>query len=228
MKFKSSLLKAVWLFGIVLLVMIGRGLPLPVLIGGVILLLALPIVRELWPGEILDERQLYIGRLSSHIAFYVFVGLVTLVMVRDFVRQHQNPPPVLYMLLLVPLMVKLLIVLFQNYDVRKAALWIGYGWWGVWTLFVVFSHGISLPALIEMSPFILLVFLLMLFRKKSLIIGFLFLVFAVGLTVFFGGWMRLDFYVRILMYTLIPLPLLVSGSVLIWNFLQERSQNETF
>ncbi|NOX87808.1 MAG: hypothetical protein GXO77_02200 [Calditrichaeota bacterium] len=222
MKVNSSIIKALWLLVIVLLVMGGRAMPMPLLIALLLIVFFAPIIREFRPQTDLDERQLQISHLSSHISFYVFIALTVLVMLKDYIGKGQNPPPYLYMLLLIPLLVKLLISVYQNYDPRRVAFWIGYGWLGVWALFIVLSHGISPEALIELTPFLAVIVLAVLFRKKILISGVLFIVFAIGLSLFFRGWLRLDLYVRLLMYALVPLPLLISGIVLIWNYAEGR------
>ncbi|APF19965.1 hypothetical protein Calab_0409 [Caldithrix abyssi DSM 13497] len=223
MKQKISLLKSVWLLLLILLIMVGNGLPLAVLIPLFFIVLISPLIREFHPATDLDERQLQISHFSSHLAFYAFLVLLVIVMMRDFIAQGQNPPPWAYALLIIPLLVKVTISLYQNYQAERVAFWIGYGWFGVWFLFVVLSHGLSIEGLVEISPFLLLLVLILLFRKKILISGTIFILFAVGLTFFFRGWLRLDFYVRLLMYFLVPLPLLSSGVVLIWQQLKTRS-----
>ncbi len=223
MKWNASLLKSIWLLLIALLVMIGRGLPLPLLVVLVAIMFFVPIIVEFSPKTKLDERQVYISHLSGHWGFYVFLGLTVLIMLRDYVRLGKNPAPEWYALLIIPLLVKFAISLYQNYEAQKVAYAVGYGWGGVWLLFVLFSHGLSLTTLIEFTPFALVVILVFLFRKRNAVSGVLFIFFAVGLTIFFHGWWRLDLYVRLLMYTLVPLPLLVSGIVLLKESLTQRS-----
>lgn len=46
-KISSSMLKSLWLFAVVLAIMLANGLPLWILISVLIVLLALPLVREL-------------------------------------------------------------------------------------------------------------------------------------------------------------------------------------
>lgn len=222
MKWNASLLKSIWLLLIALLIMIGRGLPLPLLAVLVAIVFFAPIIIEFSPKTKLDERQVYISHLSGHWGFYVFLGLTVLIMLRDYVRLGKNPAPEWYALLIIPLLVKFAISLYQNYDASKVAYAVGYGWAGVWLLFVLLSHGFSLTALIEFIPFALVALLIFLFRKRMIVSGVLFVLFAVGLTFFFHGWWRLDLYVRLLMYTLVPLPLLVSGLVLLKISLSQR------
>ena len=226
MKMHSSILKSTWLLLTVLLIFLGRGLPLWLLILLTVLVVAAPILRELLPQSDLDERQVYISHLSGHIAFYVFLALVLLIMIREFIQKGENPAPEWYALLLIPLITKFAVSLYQNYEPRKVAYWIAYGWLGVWSLFILLSHGFSITALIEDLPFLITVGLVILLRKNLLISGALFVLFAVGLTIFFRGWLRFDLYVRLLMYAFVPLPLLVSGLVLVRQSFR-RSTDET-
>ena len=223
MKLHASFLKSLWLLGVVLLILIGRGLPLPLLIALVAIVLLLPMIREFSPKTKLDERQVYISHLSGHWAFYAFLTLTVIIMIRDYVRFGKNPDPQWYALLIIPLLIKFGISLYQNYNPKRVAFWIGYGWGGIWLLFVLFSHGISLESLIEFTPFALVLVFVFLFRKYIFISGVLFILFALALTLFFHGWLRLNLYVCLLMYTLVPTPLLVSGGVLLWQVYSERS-----
>ncbi len=215
MRTKRSLLKSLWLLLTILLILVGRGLPLGILILLLLLVLAAPVLRERLPGSDLDERQVYISHISSHVAFYVFLFLLLFIMVHDYIRLGENPPAQYYVLLLVPLLVKFTLSLYSNYEARKVAFGMAYGWLGVWTLFILFSHGFTLTALIEDVPFLLAVALAFLLRKYERLSGLIFILFAAGLTIFFRGWLRLALYVRLLMYSLVPLPLLVSGVVLL-------------
>ncbi len=220
---KFSLLKSLWLLLLVLLVMLGRGIPLPFLIPLLLIVLVAPLVREFHPATDLDERQLQISHFSSHVGFFTFLLLLLIIMVKEFVAQGQNPPAWAYALLIIPLVVKAIVSLYQNYEPKRVAFWLGYAWFGIWFLFVVFSHGLSLEGAVEISPFLLFLILILVFRKHALISGLIFVGFAIGLTVFFKAWLRLEFFVRLLMYFLIPLPLLSSGIILIWQHLSERS-----
>ncbi len=215
MKISMSILKIIYLFGVVLLIMIARGLPLWILSLLIIIALAAPLIRENMGKTDLDERQIAISHLSSHIAFFVLIGLLLFVMLKNFVSEGINPNPEWYMLLLIPLIIKLLIVLFQNYGPELAARRIGYFFAAVFLLFLLLSHGFTLETVIEMVPFILIVLVAWLSKKSALVSGIGFLLLAIGLTLFFRGWLRLDIYVRLMMYSMIPLPLLVSGIALL-------------
>lgn len=215
MKISISLLKNMWLFGIVILMMLGRGLPMWLLVILIILALAAPLMREFRAKSNLDERQRFIGHFSSHIAFYVFIGLILFVMLNNFVSQEINPAPEWYMLLIVPLVIKLFISIFQNYGLQHAAQGIGYFFSGVWLLFALFSHGFQFETLMGSLPFLLIAATAWYSGKNPLIGGIGFLLLSIGLLIFFNGWMNLDLYVRLLMYSLIPLPLLLSGGALI-------------
>jgi len=223
MKISMSLLKNIWLFGIVILMMLGRGLPMWLLVILIVLALAAPLLREFSAKTVLDERQRFIGHFSSHIAFYVFIGLILFVMLNNFVSKGENPDPEWYMLLIIPLVIKLFISIFQNYGLKPAAQGIGYFFSGIWLLFVIFSHGFQPGSLMGAIPFLLMALVSWYSGKKPLIGGIGFLILSVGLMIFFGGWMKFDLYVRMLMYSLIPLPLLLSGSALLLSvYLKEE------
>jgi len=224
MKISSSLLKSLYLFLVVMLVFAARGLPLWLFVLLLALALAAPLVREFKTPTDLDERQVYISHFSSHIAFYVFLGLLLFIIIRSFITRHINPPPEWYALLLIPLVIKFLLSFFQNFGARKGAMLTGYFFAGIWLLFVLLSEGISTGMAAEALPFLLIAAAAWLSGKNRTVAGVLFLILALGLTLFFKGWLRLDIYVRLLMYTLIPLPLLVSAVALL--FVAPKEEDE--
>ncbi len=218
-----SLLKTIWLFGIVVLIMLGRGLPMWLLVVFIILALAAPLFREFRKKTDLDERQLYISHFSSHISFYVIVGLILFVMIQEFVKTGVNPPSQWYMVLLVPLVIKFIISIFQNFGLRFGARGIGLFFASVWLLFVLFSHGFQFESLIGSIPFLLMAVTAWYSKRFPLYCGLGFIILTIGLLFFFGAWMNFDIYVRLLMYALIPLPLLLSGGALLLSvYLKEE------
>ena len=221
MKIKTSFVNAVYLIGVALLVMAARGLPLWLLTVIIVLALGAPLVREFGKKALLDERQIYIGHFSSHIAFFVFLALILFVMLREFLTGGKNPDPQWYLLLLVPLVVKLLLNVFMNYGAVRASAYVAYFFGAVWLIFTLASHGLSFEALIEGSPFVLILFLGWLTGRQPTWAGILFLVLTAGLLVLFRGFWRLDVYVRLLMYALVPLPLLASGLMLLLSKQEE-------
>lgn len=209
------MLNSVWLILVVLLVFSARGLPLWLLVLFIAAALTTPLLREFRKKNGPDERQVFISHFSSHISFYVFQGLLLLIIVKEYVSQGINPPNQWYMLLLVPLLIKFFINLFRNYDPRQAARWIGYFFGGIWVLFVVLSHGGSLTSLIEAAPFLLLIFVAWYSGRQPLWCGIIFIALAIGSLILFRGWSGFDIYLRILMYSLIPLPVFLGGLALV-------------
>ncbi len=215
MKQPIQFLKPFYLIVVVLLVMIARGFPLWLLVPLLVLALAAPLIRELRPKTDLDERQIALSHWSSHLAFYLLIGLLLFVMLTEYVATGKNPDPQWYMLLIVPLTVKLIISLFQNYGTILAARYIAFFFAAVFILFVLLSHGFTLEALMESLPFMIILSASLLISKFPRMAGVVYLLLAVGLTLFFRGWLRLDIYTRLIMYSLIPLPLFISGVALV-------------
>ena len=69
-KISSSMLKSLWLFAVVLAIMLANGLPLWILISVLIVLLALPLVRELTHKAQVDERQIFISGVALILSFF--------------------------------------------------------------------------------------------------------------------------------------------------------------
>ena len=219
------MLKSLWLLAVVLVTMMAGGLPVWILSVFVVVALALPLIREHRPKTDLDERQIHISYFSSHIAYYVFIALILLVMFREFFSQNKEPETQWYMVLFVPLVIKLFISLFQNYGAAAMARWIGFIFAGIWILFVALSHGFSLGALIEAGPFLLVALMAWFSKRIPLIAGIAFLILAVVMTFFFfHAWSSKGIYLVILMLSLVPLPVMLSGAALLWHALYERKQ----
>ncbi len=223
-KVSSSMLKAIWLLAVVLAVMLGNGLPLWILVPILLILLALPLVRELTHKADADERQIYISHLSSHVALYVFVALTLFVMVYDFQTTGKHPGNQWYMVLLVPLIVKMIISFIQNYGAGTAGRWIGYFFASVWLLFALLSNGLAVDTLIEALPFILLFAVAWFSKKQPLICGVIYVVLSISSLFFFSSWIKMGIYGLLLMYSLIPLPVFISGVALILSSFKKEDE----
>ena len=223
-RISSSMLRSLWLFAVVLVIMLGNNLTLWILIPLLIILLALPLLRELTHKTDADERQIFISHFSSHIALYVFIALTLFVMVHNYQLTGQQPGNQWYMVLLVPMIVKMIISLIQNYGAATAGRWIGYFFASVWLLFVLFGHGFSVETLIEAIPFILLVAIAWFSKKQPLICGILYVALSISSLFFFSGWIKMGIYGLILMYSLIPLPVFISGTALILSSFKKEDE----
>ena len=215
MKIPLSLLKIFWLVALVIVLMVGWRLPLLLLTVLIVFFLAAPLWREFSRKSDLDERQVFISHFSSHLAFYVFLGLLLFTLLYLYAPQHKNPEPHWYALLLIPLVVKFLVSLFQNYGPLRASRWIGYFFGFSWLLFAVFSHGASIASILEALPFLIIILVAWYSRKNALMARIVFILLAGGMLLFFNAWINFNLFVRLLMYSLLPLPLFVSGVALI-------------
>jgi hypothetical protein len=161
----------------------------------------------------IDERQHIIGNFSSHIAFYIYMILLVTWLLFKFFAAHKNPGDNLwYALLLVPLLIKFYVSLFKNYGAGTGARIISFIILGILFLFTLLSHGISLEMIIEATPFLILAAIVLLSYRFPKTSGGIFILLGVGSLIFFN-WHGL--YDRLLMGSIIPLPLILSGSALL-------------
>jgi hypothetical protein len=215
MKISKSMLKSFWLLLLALIIMIANGLPVWLVIVLTAVILIAPLIREFRKDTDLDERQIQISHFSSHLTFFVFLALTMFIMINEYYAKGLNPDSQWYMLLIVPVVVKMFISLFQNYGAVVTAKWIGYFFAGIWLIFVILSHGISLEGVIEAIPFILILVIAYFSRLFPRSAGIVFILLACAIIIFFKAWQNFDIYMRIMMHTLLPLPLLISGIALI-------------
>jgi hypothetical protein len=173
--------------------------------------------RGIFPPVKVDERQNAIGNFSSHVAFYVFLTVTISVMLYQFVRIGQEPPTLWYMLLIVPMLSKFIVSFFMSYGAVRGAQFIGLTIVFIILIFILLSHGLSLVTGVEAIPFIVIFVLIGLAQKFPRVAGILLSVLALGLGLFFylRVWYRMDIYLCILMFSLIPIPVFFSGMALL-------------
>lgn len=216
MKNMRNLLAAAYLLALVGTIMLGfsRALPSPVLIAAAVVLVAIPLIREFLHRSHVDERQLQISRFSTTMAFYAYLIMLLIVLIKDYLIHNQHPGDAMLALLVIPLAVKLFISLLQNHHPQKAARAIALFFAGVWLFFVLLSHGLSLMTLVEMLPFLLLVGLALATDRWPRVCGVLLILIGLGFGFFFVRSQR-NFYAGVLLFTVLALPMLLSGIALL-------------
>jgi hypothetical protein len=178
--------------------------------------------RGVVPQKTLDERQDIIGNFSSHIALYLYTAILLSYILFRFILSHEHPGNIWYMLLIVPVLIKLYVSLLKNYGAGTGARSICFIITGIILLFVVLSHGAGIETIIEASPFLLFLIITMLSFRFPRTAGFIFLCLGIGSLVVFRGWQNFEIYLRILMYSFLPLPLILSG----WALLKIKTVTE--
>lgn len=175
--------------------------------------------RGIIPSPSADERQHMVGNFSSHIAFYVFLTLTIAVILVQFIRKDQEPPTLWYMLLIVPLLSKLYSSYFLSFGAVRGSQFIGITIVGLFLIFILLSHGLSLGSLMESLPFLLILILMILANRFPRSAGIVLIVLAIGLGLFFyiKVWSRMDVYLCVLMFALIPIPVFLSGVALLMH-----------
>ena len=221
----KKIIPTLWFLLIIMLILFAGGIPMPILIALLVLAFAYPIYREFRKKTEYDERQIQISRFSSHIALYLFTGLVLFVMIHKYLAQGLplDTDMEFYMLLLVPLVVKMLINVFQKYEPYRAAAFIAYLFAGGWMLYNLFSYGISMTSIMQSIPFIVLIAAGLTAKKLPWVSGIIML--ALGITaivVIIPHNNTNSTYGQILMFTLVPFPFMLSGCALILNKLKKE------
>ena len=117
--FSHSLFKSIWLLMVVLLVMLGNAIPFPLLFSLSFIALALPLFREFKRRSDLDERQVQISHFSSHIAYFIFLILLMLILINEWIIKGKSPETIWLILLFVPIGLKVITCFFQNYGSIK-------------------------------------------------------------------------------------------------------------
>ena len=221
----QKIISGLWFLLIILLIFFAGGIPIPILIILLVLAFAYPVFREFRKRTEYDERQIQISRFSSHITMYLFTGLVLLVMIHKYLAQGLplDTDMEFYMLLLVPLTVKMLINVFQKYEPHKAAAFIAYLFGGGWMLYNLFSYGISMTSMMQSIPFFVLMAAGLTAKRLPWVSGIIMLALGItALVMFFPSHKPDDIYGQIMGFTLVPFPFMLSGCALIVNKLQKE------
>ncbi len=224
MKNIRNLLAGAYLLALVGAIMLGfsRALPPPVLIPAAVVLVAIPLIREFLHRSHVDERQLQISRFSTTMAFYAYLIILLIVLIKDYLIQNKHPGDAMLALLVIPLAVKLFISLLQNHHPQNAARSIALFFAGVWLFFVLLSHGLAWMTLVEMLPFLLLVGLAPAIDRWPRVCGLLLILIGLGFGFVFVRGQR-NFYAGVMLFTVLALPMLLSGLALL---LPEQKQEQ--
>jgi hypothetical protein len=110
---------------------------------------ARPLLRELSLLKDVDERETLIIYRSSHMAFYVMLMLLVIILLSKAVIQKVDLSAEWYLLLIVPILAKFVTSMVMNYSLHKAGLSIAWLFGAIWTGFALLSHGFSLAGLME-------------------------------------------------------------------------------
>jgi hypothetical protein len=214
MKNKTSLLRSIWIIIVVFLIFTIRELPIYISVPFLIIALSAPLYREFSSAADLDERQIQLSRLSSHIAFYLYIALLLTIVIIEYFSQHKNPPNYFYMLLLTPLTLKFLTAVFQNFDAPQAASYIGLFFSSVFLIFSLLAHNIfSTEGIIQASPFIILISASLSAKRFPLFSGIIFSLSAILSLIIFKS--NFDIYLKILLFSILTLPMLFCSYTLL-------------
>ena len=107
-----------------------------------------PVLREIRPGSAGDERERLVDYRASHIALVVTYALLAVLFLRAALATGA-PPAELFLLLAVPLLVRVVLSVGQGAGARRLGLVLGFGCGAIWTGFTFVSHGLSIETLVE-------------------------------------------------------------------------------
>lgn len=222
----NKIVTIIWFLLIFLLIVLAGEMPITLLICLLIPAFAYPIYREFRRRTEFDERQIQITRFSSHIALFLFVGLVLFVMIYKYLAKGLplDADPEFYMLLLVPLTVKMLINVFQNYEPYKAARLVSYIFGGGWLIFCILDEGITVAFVMQSLPFFILLAAGLGAKKYPLLSGAVLIIIGLAMLVLFVVFANPNIYVKIMIFTLVPFPFMLSGAALIIKKLKRETE----
>ncbi len=205
-----------YLIAVVVVIMLAfsRALPLPVVSVSALALFAIPFVREFMHRHQVDERQVQISRFSSSMAFYAYLALLITIVIKDYLRLDKPPGDAMLALLVLPLAVKMYVSLLQNFDAIQAGRCLASFFAGIWLIFVVLSHGLSLMSFVEALPFLFLVGLTFAVKQWPRICGVLLVVLGCASTYIFVIKQK-TLYTGLLMFAVLALPMILSGMALL-------------
>jgi hypothetical protein len=169
------------------------------------------LLRGILPARTIDERQAAIGNFSSHMAFFVWLVVLVALIFSQFISKGENPAAIWYTLLMTPLLARLYTSFFLTYGGYHGGRFIIYTVVGIVLVFVLLSHGLSLESMVEALPFVAVAALLVWAMRYPRVAGALLCTLAILSVFFFRGWHHFDLYLRIMMFSLIPIPIFIGG-----------------
>ena len=186
-------------------------------------IIILPLIFEFFKQREIDELQLHFSRFSSHIGFHTFLILVVLIMIAKYIRFGEKPPTEFQVLLIVPLMTKFIFNTFSAYSSAKAARIVSGIVLGLWFgLFMISANSLA-DAIIYLIVFGVLFLLELTSFKFPKITGILFIALSIFIMYLFPDLAALAHFLEfkttklnlflwgITFYSVLPLPILISG-----------------
>lgn len=141
-----AVFRAVWVAATAALALAWRGEALTLLVPLAVLG---PLLKEAVPFEDVDERQRLADYRASHVALMVAYLLIFVLFARLALVEGKEVPPELWLLLAVPLLVRVVLSVGKASGARRTGLVLGFGFGGAWVAFTLLSHGPSWEALGE-------------------------------------------------------------------------------
>ncbi len=172
------------------------------------------LLREFGLLDDLDEREQLTGYRASHLAFILTLTLMTIfILVSPGITADRTNQEI-FILLVIPLLIRLAFRLGFTYSLRKSGLLLGFVIGGGWFLFALISHGLTPEGAIEsaIGLAILLPTFIALWLPR---LGGAFLLAAGVAGTWFVAQAGYEPSVLLIMTCLIPLPLLLAGIFLL-------------
>ncbi|WGS65888.1 hypothetical protein [Marinitoga aeolica] len=169
-----------------------------------LIVILIEIYKDIFSKNI-DEMDRYLRYKTSNITLYIVIGVSAFFLTMDFVPEKE----LLIFYTLFPLLLKNLLYIGYMFNREKVIKRTGYTIFLILALFTILSHGFSVVTLIEMSPWLLVLFATWLAVRYRIL----------GAIVFFGAAALLTFLIfknevdsaQILTFSLIVTPLLFLG-----------------
>jgi hypothetical protein len=110
-----------------------------------------PVLREVRRGAAPDERERAVDYHARHLALLVVFLLLFVLFAQVLLVKESQPPPEWYLILAVPLLVRMVLSVGRGSGSRRLGLVLGFSFGGIWLAFTLVSHGFSAASLVESS-----------------------------------------------------------------------------
>ena len=181
------------------------------------------LLREFGLLDDLDERERLTGYRASHLAYILTLTLLTFFILVSPQITADRTNQEIFILLVIPLLIRLAFQLGFTYSLRKSGLLLGFVIGGGWFLFALISHGLTAEGVIESLIGLAILLPTFLALRIPRLGGALLLV--AGLA---GTWFVAQAHyqpsVLLIMTCLVPLPLLLAGIFLLMYRQEEENE----
>ena len=205
-----NIARLIWIFIVLFLAAVWRVEALILILG---LLFFGPLFRETGVYHDMDERQQLLHWKAGYYGFMSAMAVLFAIFIWKLLAVHEKPEQEWWLVLILPLIVRGSFYSWKGAGLRRLGLGLGFTFGGIWTVFTLLSHGLSIESLIESAVGLAILLPTLIAIRWPRVGGILLFLTGIGFTfMLIHAWERMTGIPQIiLMWCILPLPPAIAG-----------------